>query len=225
MSQGDIKIKQKWFKGYHNQKVRNLSMKNSNSDDYDENVEVVNTSGSEWKPVYGNDKDTQIPNVLLPERKRKKTQFIRISSSNPKIEGGSIHHLKNTTSLYYMDEISKKYDADSIKQLFNKFHSSRTRNERLDGFTNVFSFLSKRPLLLFNHNFLVTAEKKVEEYKSFLKETYNKDIPDKYRTTLYNMMDIISQVKNGQLDKSKVVQQEYDSIMNNRSKNNNNTNN
>ena len=84
MSQGDIRIKQRWFKGYHNQKVRNLSMKNSNSDDYDENVEVINTSGPEWEPVYGNVKDTRIPNVILPERKKKKTQFIRISSSYPK---------------------------------------------------------------------------------------------------------------------------------------------
>ena len=86
MPEENIRIKQKWFKGYYNQKVRNISMKNSNSDDYDENVEVIDTTGPEWEPVYGDVKNTKIPNVILPERKRKKTQFIRISSSYPKKE-------------------------------------------------------------------------------------------------------------------------------------------
>ncbi len=71
---GYMKIYNNFYKGKFNTKK-----KSSTSSDYNENVEVVNTTTNEWKLKPGVNEEENIPQVLLPERKKKAT-FIRISS-------------------------------------------------------------------------------------------------------------------------------------------------
>jgi hypothetical protein len=84
MNSNSIIKKQKLMKLNYNLKIRNLTKKKSSSSDYS-NVEVVNTTGPEWKVEIGNFKRKEkIPSILLPERKKKGAVFTRISSSMTK---------------------------------------------------------------------------------------------------------------------------------------------
>jgi len=86
MSRNNVIKRQALMKLNHNLKIRNLTKKNnSSSSEYSENAKIINTSGEEWNIQIGNNTKEKVPNVLLPERTRKKTVFIRISSSHPKL--------------------------------------------------------------------------------------------------------------------------------------------
>jgi len=89
LSNRNISKRTRNFKIYHNIKTKHLTKKNNSSSEYSSNAKTINISGKEWNIQPGNNNTNEIiPNILLPERKRKKSIFIRISSSNPKLKGG-----------------------------------------------------------------------------------------------------------------------------------------